>query len=101
MIENQNNSQVFEAAVDDAVDCAKLDRRKLAENMVRSATRRAIEIGDQDVRVTLGFVKDIVRRMAALPGQRTLILMSPGFLTVTAEAMTDKSGFWTWRRVPM
>jgi len=29
--------------------------------------------------------------MASLPGQRTLILMSPGFLTVVPEAMTDKS----------
>jgi VWFA-related protein len=29
--------------------------------------------------------------MASLPGQRTLILISPGFLTVVPEAMTDKS----------
>jgi len=92
LIENQHNNQAFQDAVDDAIGCAKLDRRELAEHMVRSATRRAIELGDQDVRVTLGFVKDIVRRMGALPGQRTLILMSPGFLTRTAEAMTDKSG---------
>lgn len=92
LIENQHNNQAFQDAVDDAMSCAKLDRRELAEHMVRSATRRAIELGDQDVRVTLGFVKDIVRRMAALPGQRSLILMSPGFLARTAQAMTDKSG---------
>ena len=92
LIENQHNNQAFQDAVDDAISCAKLDRRELAEHMVRSATRRAIEMGDQDVRLTLGFVKDIVRRMEALPGQRTLILMSPGFLARTAEAMTDKSG---------
>jgi len=91
LIENQNNNLAFQDAVDDAVHCANLDRRELAEHMVRSATRRAIELGDQDVRVTLGFVKDVVRRMSVLPGQRTLILMSPGFLTRTAEAMTDKS----------
>jgi len=92
LIENQNNNLAFQDAVDDTVHCANLDRRELAEHMVRSATRRAIELGDQDVRVTLGFVKDVVRRMGVLPGQRTLILMSPGFLTRTAEAMTDKSG---------
>jgi VWFA-related protein len=55
------------------------------------ATRRALAIGDQDVRVTLGFVHDVVRKMATLPGARTLILMSPGFLTVSPEAMIDKS----------
>jgi VWFA-related protein len=92
LIENQHNNLAFQDAVDDAISCAKLDRRELAEHMVRSATRRAIELGDQDVRVTLGFVRDVVHRMASLPGQRTLILMSPGFLTRTAEAMTDKSG---------
>jgi VWFA-related protein len=29
--------------------------------------------------------------MGTLPGQRTLILISPGFLTLTPEAMTEKS----------
>ena len=45
-------------------------------------------------------MKDIVRRMGALPGQRTLIVMSPGFLARTAEAMTDKSEFSTSPRNP-
>src|SRR6202158_37963 len=91
LIENKHNSQAFEAAVQDALNCGHLDMRYLAEGMARSAARRALEIGDQDTRVTLGFVREIVRRMGALPGQRTLILMSPGFLTIVPEAMTDKS----------
>lgn len=91
LIENKHNSQAFEAAVAGVFTCAKPDIRSVAESMVRSATRRALEIGDQDVRVTLGFVKEVVRRMAALSGQRTLILLSPGFLTLTAEAMSEKS----------
>jgi len=91
LIENQHNGQAFDAAVDDALNCGHLDNRHLAEQAARTATRRALEIGDQDIRVTLGFVWDVVRRMAALPGTRTLILMSPGFLTTTPEAMTEKS----------
>ena len=57
----------------------------------RSAGTRALNIGDQDARVTLGFLRDVVRRLASLPGQRTLILISPGFLTLVPEAMTDTS----------
>jgi VWFA-related protein len=91
LIQNKHNDQAFQAAVDDALNCGHLDMRHLAEQMARSAASRALAIGDQDVRVTLGFVRDVVRRMASLPGQRTLILMSPGFLTVVPEAMTDKS----------
>ena len=91
LIQNKHNAQAFDAAVDDALNCGHLDMRPLAEQMARAAATRALNVGDQDVRVTLGFVRDVVRRMASLPGQRTLILISPGFLTVVPEAMTDKS----------
>jgi VWFA-related protein len=93
LILNKHNTGAFEAAVADTMVCANLtgDMRKLAEGMARSAASQAVAIGDQDVRVTLGLVSEIVRRMGALPGQRTLILVSPGFLTVTSEAMTLKS----------
>jgi VWFA-related protein len=91
LIQNKHNDQAFQSAVDDALNCGHLDMRPMAEHMARAAASRALAIGDQDVRVALGFVRDVVRRMASLPGQRTLILMSPGFLTVVPEAMTDKS----------
>jgi VWFA-related protein len=91
LIQNKHNDQAFQSAVDDALNCGHLDMRSLAEHMARAAASRALAIGDQDVRVSLRFVRDVVRRMASLPGQRTLILMSPGFLTVVPEAMTDKS----------
>jgi VWFA-related protein len=93
LIQNKHDGQAFQSAVDDALACAHLDinMRHVAEQMARSAASRALSIGDQDVRVTLGFVGEVVRRMASLPGQRTLILISPGFLTAVPEAMTDKS----------
>jgi VWFA-related protein len=91
LIQNKHNAQAFDAAVDDALNCGHLDMRPLAEQMARSAANRALIIGDQDVHVTLGFVRDVVLKMSSLPGQRTLILMSPGFLTVVPAAMSDKS----------
>jgi VWFA-related protein len=55
--------------------------------MVDSAARRVLTVGDQDVQVTLAAIKEFVRRMAKLPGQRTLILVSPGFVSITPEAL--------------
>jgi VWFA-related protein len=93
LIANKHNMSAFDAAVQDAFVCGNLtgDMRHLAEGMARSAAAEALRIGDQDVRVTLGFVGELVSRMAALPGQRTLILVSPGFLTLTPEATNFKS----------
>ena len=47
--------------------------------------------GDEDVQVTLVAIKEFVRRMAKMPGERTLILVSPGFLSITPEALNWES----------
>jgi VWFA-related protein len=60
--------------------------------MIRSAAAQVVELGDRDVSVTLSTVKEFVRRMGKLPGQQhTLILVSPGFVTVTPNSMREKS----------
>jgi hypothetical protein len=40
---------------------------------------RELQQGNHETQITLGTLKDVVRRMALLPGQRTVILVSPGF----------------------
>ena len=42
--------------------------------------------------MTLSSIREYVRRMASLPGQRTLILVSPGFLTITTAVLSAESG---------
>jgi VWFA-related protein len=94
LIQNRHDNTAFDAAVRDALSCASLDfkiYRNVAEGMVRTIASRVLTAGDSDVHATLGFVKELIRRMSGLPGQRTLILVSPGFLTVTPEAMSAKS----------
>jgi VWFA-related protein len=63
----------------------------VGEKIVRSVAAQTLEIGERDVAVTLSTVKEFVRRLGKLPGQHTMILISPGFLTVTPDAMTEKS----------
>ena len=64
----------------------------MAARMVRTAAAQVLEVNDRDVAVTLSSVKEFVRRMDKLPGQqRTVILISPGFLTVTPNATREKS----------
>jgi VWFA-related protein len=93
LIANQHNNAAFESAVSATMTCANMtpDMRNLAEGMVRTASSQALSVGDQDVRATLSLIREIVHKMAVLPGQRLLILVSPGFLTLSSEAMTLKS----------
>jgi VWFA-related protein len=93
LIVNKQDPMALAAATDDALKCANLDPKmyRVAENLAIAAARRAVENGDQDARVTLDFLRSTVRKMDALPGQRVLILVSPGFLSASAEALTLKS----------
>jgi len=45
------------------------------------AASRQFNNGDHETRVSLDVIKDVVRRMSAMPGQRSVILVSPGFFT--------------------
>jgi VWFA-related protein len=93
LIQNQNDSQAFESAVQEAFSCGNLDRRmrSTAEQMAHSSASQSLAFGEQGTRVSLKMIKLIVQKMAALPGQHSLILVSPGFLSVTPEGVTEKS----------
>jgi VWFA-related protein len=92
LIANKHNSAALEAAIDETFSCSPgLQMRNLAESMAESAATRTVAIGEQDVRATLFSVSEYVRRMAALPGNRTLILVSPGFLILTPESRSEES----------
>lgn len=47
---------------------------------VQSLARQVLSQGEYETRVTLDTLNKIVRRMSAMPGQRTVVLVSPGFL---------------------
>ncbi len=93
LIQNKRNQQALELAMADYATCAHLQGAspEMVENMVRSGAAQTLVIGDRDVWVAFATVKELVRKMGTLPGQRTLILVSPGFLTMTPEAMAEKS----------
>jgi VWFA-related protein len=62
-----------------------------AENLVDSAAMRALNLGRQDVLTTYASIATFVRRMTELPGQKTLVLVSSGFLNIEREALDAES----------
>ena len=51
-----------------------------AERTARLIAQRIVEVVGQDYVESFSAIDEIVRRMSTLPGQRTLILISPGFV---------------------
>ena len=56
-----------------------------AQTAVQNAATIALQEGETDARETLAFLRDVVHTVSSLPGQRTLILASPGFFAITQE----------------
>ena len=87
LIINQNDPMALQAAVADAMVCMSLDPTdpasvQVAQSMSRSTASQVINTGDAESRVSLHSLRDAVRRLSTMPGQRSVILISPGFLTL-------------------
>ena len=79
---------LLRTATQDAVSCLQLDTSTTAaaqaaevtgQNAATAAATRVLEQGDHETRITLATLKDVVRRIAAMPGQRNIVIVSPGF----------------------
>ncbi|HEY3825481.1 MAG TPA: VWA domain-containing protein, partial [Bryobacteraceae bacterium] len=47
---------------------------------VRIAIHQALSYGNRDTGFSLGAIRDIIRRLSVMPGSRTIVLASPGFI---------------------
>ncbi len=95
LIENKHDETALQDVVRQVYNCdpglnPKYDSG-VAERMADSTAQRVLNYAHQDVQVTYASLAEYVRRVGALPGERTLILVSPGFLSYEAEALSMES----------
>jgi len=88
---NKHNSDEFDVAKEKAGACSHITNTDMVRQLVETSSREALEFGEQDARETLAYVLGVVRTVAKFPGQRTLILISPGFLSSSDDALTLQS----------
>ena len=83
MIINKNDPSALQAATADVILCQNLTGPmvSMAPELARGAAQRMISVGEHESRVAYEVLKDLLRRMAATPGQRIVVLASPGFYT--------------------
>jgi VWFA-related protein len=101
LIQNQHDSQAIDIATQDALACLESQSASptagpgsgqqspgdiaRAQGLVTATALRVEEIGDQQTIASFRRLQEIVRRMSALPGQRSIVLISPGFIYPNRE----------------
>lgn len=95
-ITNKHNDSLFQIEVENVEKCTHSrgitpGDAVAAQETVKAAAEAAFQSGDEDTRETLGYLRDIVHSVSKLPGQRTLVLISPGFLSLSPESMEMES----------
>jgi VWFA-related protein len=56
-----------------------------ATGLVTMKTQEALQVGDQESHVSLTVLQEVVRSISRMPGQRNVVLLSPGFITPQME----------------
>ena len=88
LIANKKNPEALQTAINDYSNCAELFNpaaAAAAQGIIQARASQILEIGEHESRLAIDALWNAVRRMMAMPGQRNLILVSPGFLTPDLE----------------
>lgn len=100
LIVNKNDPEVLETATKDTFHCTLhidpndplsitpgLQARFAAFATIAHTTAlHVLSVGNDETRLTLNSLKDVIRRLSVAPGERSMVLVSPGFLTPSAES---------------
>lgn len=93
LIQNKNDQIAFAAAIQDAIVCSTATNQQAAQSqatsLVYSTAQEVLSAGEINTQYSLRRLLEILKRITALPGQRSIVLVSPGFLTPTFESQVN------------
>ena len=98
LIENQHDPQALAVATEDAVQCAfggDLRMQSQAQALAQASSARALAAGESQVSYVYRHLEEAMRRLSGMPGQRVMVLVSPGFVvsrfTETSSDLVDRA----------
>jgi VWFA-related protein len=86
LIVNKHDRQALAVAAEDAVQCAfngDETRISQAQGLAYASAARALSTGDAQTEYVYRHLDQTTRRLASMPGQRIMVLVSPGFIVTT------------------
>jgi VWFA-related protein len=88
LIVNKSDPQALDVAAEDALQCAYNGDPRMAaaaRSLAQSVADRTLSQGDNETQYAYRHLEDVTRRLASMPGQRVLVLVSPGFISSTLQ----------------
>ena len=85
-IQNFQDTQALEVAAEDALQCAYGGDPQFiaqARALAQSTSQRVVSTGDSQIEYVYRHLEQTMRRLAGMPGQRVMVLVSPGFVVTT------------------
>jgi VWFA-related protein len=88
-----SNNPPLQAATDETIACMQLPPQMAvqARNIALAAARRVQSASQQEGRSTMMVMRDVIRGLAQVPGTKTIVLVSPGFV-VAGGLGVDETG---------
>jgi VWFA-related protein len=88
LIVNKNDPQALQVAVQEAISCQPvLPGTRIIDPtpLVNAISAGVVNAGQHESRIALGLLKEVVHGLSRMPGQRSVVLISPGFITPQLE----------------
>ena len=91
LIINIHDEQALRAAAQEVMQCMNIPDMRTAIQIAQSRAMTVLQSGEHETQVAMFSIRDIVHRLAIMPGQRTLVLASPGFLRMQDQIQDEES----------
>jgi VWFA-related protein len=87
------SDQLLNAVFQEAEACLGTKDLQVVLQRVRTAAQQALTYGNAETMSGLNVLKDLMRSMATLPGSRSVVMVSPGFLLSTEHRIFENDIF--------
>jgi VWFA-related protein len=81
------------AVFSEAANCLHTDHRDVIIPAVRGAAQRVLQQGTYETQTSLMLLLDLMRNMSTLPGTRTIVMVSPGFIVPAQYRLFENDVF--------
>jgi VWFA-related protein len=89
LIINKNDAEARRIALEEALGCLPTNGQGVPVGnpaaIVDGVSASVLAAGDQESNISLGLLKQVVQVISRMPGQRSVVLASPGFITPRME----------------